>query len=207
MTDRKFLITGCGRSGTAWASDLFTLLGFACTHEGQFNLAKKGPLRGGESSWLAIPHLDSLEPSTRVLRIMRDPYSVVRSVLARGFLASPVGPYEQYALKYCPPIRDGEDQLGRAIRWAALWDVPIQRVQHRILRADGVDVDARRSIEYAVGKYIGLVTLEQMLVKVGAQANTNLGPAKREVTRQEINNHSDGWMLRERAEQFGYGWK
>lgn len=203
----KFLITGCGRSGTGWAADLFTLLGFECTHEGQFNLAKKGPLRGAEASWLAIPHLGALEPSTRVLRIVRDPYSVVRSALARGLFATPVGPYEQYALKHCPPLRDAKDQLGYVIRWVALWDVPLVNHQHRILQADGSYVGQSKAIFYATGKHVGKTRLEQTLVKLGTKTNTNLGPAKREVTRQEINSHPDGWMLRERAEKFGYGWE
>lgn len=203
----KFLVTGCGRSGTGWAADLFTLLGYECTHEGQFNLSRNGPLRGGESSWLAIPHLRSLEPSTRVLRIVRDPYSVVRSALARGFFATPSGPYEQYALKHCPPLRDATDQLGYVIRWAALWDVPLVNTTHRVLPVDGSIGRILQAIHYVTGRGFGETRLEQMLVKVGTKTNTNLGPAKREISRQEIISHPDGWMLHERAQQFGYGWK
>src|SRR3546814_4410525 len=38
-----FLITGCGRSRTAWAAALFTELGYPCGHEVQFAYDRTAP--------------------------------------------------------------------------------------------------------------------------------------------------------------------
>lgn len=203
---RPFLITGCGRSGTAWAARLFTELGYPCTHEGQFNLAVQGPLIGGESSWLAIPHLDSLDPSTPVLRIMRDPYLVVKSAMVRGFLKDPEGPYEKYAIRHCPTIGRGRDHLGRVIRWVALWDEPLRNRRVHGLRVEWGARDIRLAVRRATGDR-GIVDedLTRVLRILGKKTNTSpLFSHTEHVVQDLINKHPDGSLIRHRAHRFGY---
>lgn len=199
-----FLVTGCGRSGTAWAARLFTELGFPCTHEGQFNLAVSGPLRGAESSWLAMPHIDSLDPSTSLLRIVRDPYAVVQSIVARGFLRDMDGPYEKYALRHAPVI-DRPDHLGRAIRYVALWDLLMPFREHVELRTDDPAAGLANSVLYATGHEPSISDVLAAMKRVGTKTNTNpLFSHTRHVTRQEIDAHPDGGLVRARAMRHGY---
>lgn len=202
----SFLITGCGRSGTGWAARLFTGLGFPCSHEGQFNLATHGPLRGGESSWLAIPHLDSLDPSIRLLRIVRDPYEVVQSVMARGFLLNTVGPYEQYTLKHCPLIGYGNGHLSRAIRWVDFWDRPLDWRAHETLFCNDPATGLVNSVLHATGEEMSISKVLAVMDEIGTRTNTNVAyPIGRHIpTREEIDAHPEGARVRRRAERFGY---
>src|SRR3546814_11726163 len=70
---------------------------------------------------------------------MRDPYAVVRSVMAKGFLQDGHwDPYDLYVEEHRPDIVEPRDHLGRAIRYVALWDEPIsERVP--LLRARDYD--------------------------------------------------------------------
>src|SRR3546814_3605412 len=71
--------------------------------------------------------------------IMRDPYAVVRSVMAKGFLQDGHwDPYDLYVEEHRPDIVEPRDHLGRAISYVALWDEPIsERVP--LLRARAYD--------------------------------------------------------------------
>ena len=95
----KFLITGCGRSGTGFYSKLLNENGISCGHESYINY------RGikcqnfiAESSWLAIPYLDLLDKNLSILRTLRNPLLVINSfyelaVLNEIFSHSP---YQQF---------------------------------------------------------------------------------------------------------------
>ena len=84
-----FVVTGCGRSGTMYTSFLFRELGLRCGHEAIFHPSTAvfggfGPA-DGDSSWLAVPFLDSLPPNTVVLHQVRHPFSVCASFTAMAF--------------------------------------------------------------------------------------------------------------------------
>lgn len=78
----RYLITGCGRSGTQYISDRLNAVGIACKHEEQFTVFGPKPKeRGdfGESSWYAAPFLNRLPANTPVLHVVRYPADVVAS--------------------------------------------------------------------------------------------------------------------------------
>lgn len=202
-----FLITGCGRSGTGWAAALFTDLGYPCTHEGQFSLTQNGPLRGGESSWLAVPHLASLGPSIRVLRILRDPYEVVISALYKGFLRDTDEPYAAYAIRHCPDIGRARDEVGRVIRWVTLWDRSLDAVPHGRIYCGDPATGTAEAVRYATGQEPDLAAVLRTTRKIG-HANASwrlLGVRPSEW--KDLNNHPDGLLLRQRAHLFGYDTK
>jgi hypothetical protein len=206
-----FLITGCGRSGTGWAAALFTALGYPCGHEKAFNPARSGPLTAPESSWLAVPHLDALPPHTPVLRIMRDPYAVVQSIVVRGFLRDGRDAFDVYVETHRPDITQGtRDHLGRAIRYAALWDEPMDD-RTPLLRAGHFDESAR------IGSVVGAVWevtrevevldgVRDALVLVGSQTNTTPYESRPvpAPTIEQIMAHPDGALIAARADKYGY---
>lgn len=89
MNDLKFLITGCGRSGTNFLSQLISASGQRCGHEEMFNLtgSRDNTLRY-ESSWYAVPYLHDLPRPCGILHIVRDPAKVARSFYRIGLLSS-----------------------------------------------------------------------------------------------------------------------
>lgn len=202
-----FIVTGCGRSGTAWAARLFTSLGHPCGHERAYSPWAAGPLDRPDSSWLAVPHLHRLPPSTPIVWVMRDPYRVVQSVMNRGFLAHLDGPYEAYVARHRPSITEAPDHLGRAIRWAVLWDENVPSWPHRLLRVDDADdpdlVEHTAAVLYATGTRPDPAILRGALKQLGRKVNA--GPGTESPTRDVIDAHREGWRVRQRAEHYGYG--
>ena len=84
-----FLITGCGRSGTKYASRMLTSLGIRCTHEQYFTpTTRRAPVwSGGDSSWMSVPFLGEL-PEIPIVHLVRHPRSVIRSFLSIGFFST-----------------------------------------------------------------------------------------------------------------------
>lgn len=201
-----FLVTGCGRSGTGWAARMFTELGHPCGHEEAFSPWHAGPLRRPDSSWLAVPHLAKLPEGTPIVRAMRDPYQVVQSIVTRGFLRGLDGAYEAYVMRHMPKVTEARDHLGRAIRWATLWDEPVTSYPHRLLRVDADDLDPAplvSAVLYATGRRHAPGQIRRVLTDVGRKVNS--GPGTPLPTREQINRHPEGWRIAERATLYGYG--
>lgn len=206
-----FLVTGCGRSGTGWAAALFTALGYPCGHEQVFGAyGQSSPLTVSESSWLAVPHLDALPPHTAVLRIMRDPYAVVRSIVARGFLRDGRDAFDVYVETHRPDITEGtRDHLGRAIRYVALWDEPIDE-KVPLLRARDYDEwrhlgSVSGALWHVTGKEHSQEKVVNALARLGTKTNTTMDWESQPVpTIEQILAHPDGALIAARASKYGY---
>jgi hypothetical protein len=81
----NFVVTGTGRSGTAYMARLLSAAGHSCGHEELFTPHTSGPPafgeRQGDSSWLAAPFLPGLPEGCVVLHQVRNPLEVLRSFL------------------------------------------------------------------------------------------------------------------------------
>lgn len=206
-----FLITGCGRSGTGWAAALFTALGYPCGHESVFNTTTGGlgtaasNLARPDSSWLAVPYAHRLPEGTPVLRLIRNPYAVVQSAMAKGFLSDMTDPFARYVHRHRPDITFTPDHLGRVIRWVALWDEPLYDVDHYLLYTGGhLRGEATRAVEYATGDRLSDEVVQDALVLVGEQRNPGGGPEYPRPSLDDILNHPDAVLLAQRARRFGY---
>ena len=78
---RRFLITGCGRSGTLYTSQLLTAAGVACGHE---SACRVSGFKGmgdlvGEASWYAAAYLEDLPHDVVVIHQVRQPLAVASS--------------------------------------------------------------------------------------------------------------------------------
>jgi hypothetical protein len=197
---RPFLITGCARSGTGWAAALFTALGHPCGHEEQFSYDRHGPLVQSEASWMAVPYLDSLPEDTTVLRIMRDPYKVVQSIMAKGFLETG-DDYDEFVLHHRPEIIKPWDYLGRTIRYVALWDEPLEG--HNLMRVDANTHVTTGAARNATGARLSRSDVGQARAALGNKVNASFRDASVPSLR-EIEAHPDGHLIRMRAERFGY---
>lgn len=78
---RRFLITGCGRSGTKYTARLLSAAGVPCGHEvacGPTGFVGFGDATG-ESSWFAGGYLDQLPDDVVIVHQVRHPEATVRS--------------------------------------------------------------------------------------------------------------------------------
>jgi hypothetical protein len=83
----KYLITGCGRSGTSFMSQLFNNNNIKCGHEEQFSIFnyKNKNINYSESSWLMTPFINDINDDFNIIRIYRNPILVIKSFLDTGF--------------------------------------------------------------------------------------------------------------------------
>jgi hypothetical protein len=91
-----FVVTGTPRSGTSYMSSLLRELGYDCAHERCFDPwhvtfaeERADTCRWGDSSWLAVPYLEDLPPSTRVVHVVRNPVDSINSIIGTGQLDWP----------------------------------------------------------------------------------------------------------------------
>lgn len=77
----RFLITGCGRSGTRFISETLTASGVPCGHEAVFTPTGMRPWNEsrGESSWFAAARLPYVPERVPVIHVVRHPRAVAAS--------------------------------------------------------------------------------------------------------------------------------
>lgn len=85
----KILITGTGRSGTGYISQVLRHAGIRCGHENVYHPTTRSSWEWGdyeaESSWLAVPYLEPIIRAHRnhvlVVHLVRHPVACARSLL------------------------------------------------------------------------------------------------------------------------------
>jgi hypothetical protein len=83
------IVTGCGRSGTNYVSEVLNAAELRCGHEKAFTVLgpQSSPELDAESSWYAAPFLDRVDERTKVLHLVRNPSWVVHSCFRMGLCA------------------------------------------------------------------------------------------------------------------------
>lgn len=196
-----FLVTGCGKSATMWASALFTRLRYPCLHEQQFTPTRHGPLVEPEASWPAVPYLAELPAGTPVVWLVRNPWHVVRSAYRRQFLAEVRTPHERFVAEQRPWIVEGEDHLARVIRWVATWDEPLANHPHMVLQPDRQTAPQLAAVVgYATGATPGVRHMRRVIAAVGT-VHASHRPV---LSAEQIDAHPEGWRIRQRAQRWGY---
>ena len=122
---KRFIVTGCPRSGTAYAAALFSALGVRCEHEKVFGIAQalgEQPVHWGDaqgdSSFLAVPFLPLQD--TVVLHQVRHPLEFTRSIVGIAFLSDHrrEKPFPTIIGRHAPEVYE---QPREALRAAVLW--------------------------------------------------------------------------------------
>lgn len=86
---RRFLVTGCGRSGTGFIAGFLTASGVPCGHEEIFTPTgmRDWNDKPGESSWFAAAMLYRLPRNFPVIHVVRHPRDVAASWYRLGLFA------------------------------------------------------------------------------------------------------------------------
>jgi hypothetical protein len=129
---KRFIVTGCPRSGTRYMATLLEALGPRVGHEKVFGIREGLGTRDprwkkweGDVSWLAVPFLPVED--TVVLHQVRHPLEFVRSVLGFGFLSDERAelPFPQVVRRHAPEVYEPGAE---AERGATMWKVWNERV-------------------------------------------------------------------------------
>lgn len=177
MAQRRFLVTGAGRSGTGYIANVLTALGCLTGHEDIFGpqkLRDAGELTWppevpGDSSWLGAPFLDALPAGTVVLHQVREPVANVRSSLRIQFFRTPSW-YRSFAEQHAPTLLQGSEPE-RCMRYWLEWNRMAEsargKPQLAYFRYRLEDIDA--AIVAEICARIGLETTPARIAEVLAQ--------------------------------------
>jgi hypothetical protein len=130
---KRFLVTGCPRSGTQYSSVLFSALGARCDHEQVFGIEQALGLKqvewngyDGDASFLAVPFLPL--DGVVVLHQTRHPLEFIRSVVGIRFLSDHRAekPFPSVIGRNAPEVYEPEHEAERA---ALLWRIWNRRAE------------------------------------------------------------------------------
>lgn len=158
---RRFVFTGCGRSGTKYMSVLLSQIGATCAHEAQFSATRQNPNWEmppyGESSSFAVPFISDLPMGTVLFHLVREPMAVLRSSLfktsaegmnpdsarfhARHYM--PVG-IDQFSCKENPVLYQAEHWVKRNQLVLAARDM--DNVEYHLVRIEDISAASVRGI-------------------------------------------------------------
>ena len=211
----RFLVTGCGRSGTGYVANLLTALGLPTGHEAIFNPVN---LRGdevvwpeelpGESSWLGAPFLGCLPPETVVLHQVREPVAVVRSFLRIRFFETP-SPYLDFAVEHFPELESGPPEE-RALRYWIGWNQLVELATelgagayHRY-RLEDVDAPLVEEILRALDQPLDSDRVREVVEKSPRDYNSRGAKATDTITWSDLERLPLAAEARELAARYGY---
>jgi glycosyltransferase involved in cell wall biosynthesis len=137
---RRVVVTGCGRSGTGYVSQVLTALGHPCGHEAVFNPHTDGEWSfgalQGDSSWMAVPYLSQLPQGTLLLHQVRHPLAVIRSCIGIRMLSEP-SPYREFLERHCPEVFAYDAELERAMAYWVYWNRRVEESAGELRYARG----------------------------------------------------------------------
>jgi hypothetical protein len=144
---RRFVITGCGRSGTNYIATVMRRMGVSCGHENVFRHQSRPPFDfhgyDGDASWLAAPWLTSLPDDVVAIHQLRDPMPTIRSWVSTGLFdrvrlegglirhlgkrllhAPPAGYYAHrvFVRRHAPEVFTERGPVTRAARYWVDWN-------------------------------------------------------------------------------------
>lgn len=142
---KRVLVTGIGRSGTAYMAKLLTDVGLPCGHEKVYDSATKhnpdwGDARA-ESSWFSAPWVDRVPDRTFVLHVVRHPMnwlsSWVHTVWTPDRLMAPPINYitRHTGIDWAREVK--EDVISASMRLWVSWNAmieasPTPTLRHRV---------------------------------------------------------------------------
>lgn len=216
MGAERFLITGCGRSGTGYTAKLFTALGSRCGHEEIFSLraVESGRVAWpdtylGDSSWLAAPFLHELPEGTAVLHQVRDPLAVVRSFVRIRLFETP-GAYLDFLAGHFAGI-ERQAPIEAALRYWDRWNALVEEASeisgltYRRYRLEEIDAEMIGALLDHVGRPVDAERVRAELEQQPTNYNTRGDRARDDgIDWASLPDSATLRAVRERAIRYGY---
>lgn len=197
----RFVVTGCGRSGTQYVSRLLTSAGLDCGHEAVFNAWpamglqpdwRDAPL-DGDSSYIAAPFTAELAAELTVVHLVRPPLDHIRSVVGIQWLHHHRNPWVQFLHYHCGMLTYPPGPVRAAWYWLQ-WNRMAERHAYltwRLHDLDAADVmDLAEAISVEMDPEQLDLALESTSLKTGhgdrdeTVTLESLGPLRQQVIEQ-----------------------
>jgi hypothetical protein len=200
----RLLVTGTGRSGTTYLTELLRACGVRCGHEAVFGPYGQGDWDDFEAdaSFMAVPYLPLDIPTVLVLR---HPLAVVKSFHDFGFFTQCTTEYQHFVAHYAPMAWWGErSELDTALAYWCTWNLRAALHADRIYRLEHLNPSSLAEILELGGFHPGPATNAFAVVPPG------LNPKTAEKWRDWSPNWADfnpnvAATARQLAEMWGYG--
>lgn len=204
----RFIITGSGRCGTAYAAKRLTDLGIRCSHEGYFTPA--GPrLRNpdrmmgtrGDASWLAAPYAGWGD--FKVVHLVRAPRDVVHSFHSIGFFDRRFRDYHRPFIAFAERFFEvGDDPLDACIRWYLEWNLICEEAADIRIRIEDFEQELPRLFRFiGIEPSLGASPPSRSFNKRPSVYSVSPGPA--EVERRLLD-HRRADAIAAMASRYGY---
>lgn len=189
MGQPRLCILSTGRAGSGYIARLLTAAGVPCGHEHYYSTGNlhRSPHRA-ESSWLALPRVESGHFKGRVHHQVRHPLRVISSLLNGQMQANRNRPYAHFQQahlnlsEHFSPVT-GREWLAFTIRFVVEWNRRCER-----------EAQARDGITYRVEEVD-----EEILTRLATDARANPDPVQIKQAIADIpatvNKHPDGPSL------------
>ncbi|MFV8781259.1 hypothetical protein ACNKU7_02445 [Microbulbifer sp. SA54] len=224
---KRFVITGCGRSGTTYTAKILSQVGCHCTHEQFFTGSRPSALQTlmarsglrqlnwesaviGEAAWEAAPWLPHLPDDTLVFHQLRHPLAFIRSRQKKGWVH---GRFRSRHLPNIPrmsktsfaalPLAEQAAWLARFwIDWNAMVELRAGGKRYQRYRIEELDLHLLQNILDQVGFAHDGKQLRQAFEALPCNVNTR--GQKREDITLELLSSSLRKELEDAAGYYGY---
>lgn len=200
----KVLVTGCGRSGTMFVSEVLKRSGVNASHEKYFDIDVHSwpeSSSGVEVSWLAAPYLDELPKDVRVVHLVRHPLDVVRSFLGiRFFERSEGSEFLGFVLDHCWDVGH-EGPIDQALGYWLRWNKMISPFSEVRVRVETMEPIVLYYLFEQFGIEVSRQRLEESCVELGTRHN---GRDRADTTSSEILDRPLGKKVQRLAGVYGY---
>jgi len=144
---KRFVVTGCPRSGTQYAATVFSALGIHCEHEKVFGVAQalgEQPVdwdgADADSSFLAVPFLPL--DDVVVLHQVRHPLEFTRSIVGMALLSDQRRnkPFPTAIARHAPEVYGPERPADRAAVMWRIWNTRAEAHADITYQVEALDV-------------------------------------------------------------------
>lgn len=186
----KYLVTGCGQSGTTYVAELLTAAGLDCGHEQVFNrwtpgfdtcpsIPDEGECPAGDSSFAAAPFLDRVPDGVTVVHLVRSPLDVIRSVVGRRQMDQPrAWPWVRFVDHHTGILEIGPGARRAAaywVRWNRLVEERADFQWHTDLITDADLIDLAHKAQMPLDPDAALEVLRSTPRDIGAGPRAEIG--------------------------------
>ncbi|NND02564.1 MAG: hypothetical protein HKN91_07240 [Acidimicrobiia bacterium] len=209
----RFVVVGCGRSGTGWISTVLDRSGLPTGHETVYNpsslrsgiLPDWPPHLVGEASWLATPFVHMLPAATTIVHQVRHPVAVVRSFVRIRFFEEQSA-YLDFVNAHDPDICRGsvvQRAVNYWLRWNALAELATterEGIRHRL---EDVSVGELQKLVDRCGVVAPSLqtAFETVSTTTNSRGDTGLD---HQISVQDLLELPNGDELREVSHRYGY---
>lgn len=138
MSLPRFAVVGTGRSGTAYTAAVLRACGVLCGHESWWTPLPERRMAtlDGDSSWMALPDIESGAWSGPVVHVVREPVATVRALLGIEFFGHhDPDAHRRFAYEH-EPCMAGMEPVEAAVHWWASWNARCAAVADITVRVE-----------------------------------------------------------------------